>query len=102
MGVTSRRNNKMYKPLDEYERNLKDALDETESFSRPKDYKKILAEAVLAANNTSSKTKTVNIRVAERDLIKLKAKAEAIGMPYHTVVNTLVHQYVKGDIKANI
>ena len=92
----------MYKPLDKYEVDLQDALDETDSFARPKNYKKVLAEAVLAANNTSSKTKTVNIRVAEKDLIKLKARAEEIGMPYHTIVNTLVHQYVKGDIKANL
>ena len=92
----------MYKPLDEYEKDLKNALDKAASFDRPRNYKKILAEAVLAANNTSSKTKTVNIRIAERDLIKLRAKAEEIGMPYHTIVNTLVHQYVKGDIKTRL
>ena len=92
--------NNMYKPLDKYEADLNNAIESADKFDRPKNYKEILAKAVLAANNTSAKTKTVNIRVAEKDLIKLKAKADSIGMPYHTLVNSLVRQYVKGDIKA--
>lgn len=95
-------NKDMYKPLDKFEKDLQNAFDDVDSAERPKNYKELLAYAVIAANNTSSKTKTVNIRIAEKDLIKLKAKGEEIGIPYHTILNSLVHQYVKGEIKTKI
>ncbi len=92
----------MYKPLDEYEKDLQETIDKVDSFKRPKNYKKVLAKALIAANNTSSKSKTLNIRIAEKDLIMLKTKAEKVGMPYHTLINTVLHQYAKGELKVDI
>ena len=97
-----KKNRDTYKPLDEYEKDLQEAIDKADSFKRPKNYKKILAGALIAANNTSSKSKAISIRIAEKDLIKLKARAEETGIPYQTLVNTLLHQYVKGELKVNL
>ena len=89
----------VYKPLDEYEKDLRDAVNEADSFKRPKNYKTVLADAIIAANNTSAKSKTVNIRITEKDLNKLKTRAEEVDIPYHTLINSLLHKYVKGEIK---
>ncbi|CAI2934003.1 protein of unknown function [Aminobacter niigataensis] len=35
-------------------------------------------------------------RVAERDLARLKARAAEEGMPYQTLINSILHKYVEG------
>ena len=34
-----------------------------------------------------------------RDLLSLKRKANRFGMPYQTLVSSILHQYVSGDLK---
>lgn len=92
----------IYKPLDVEEKDLEKAFEGTDMIERPQDYKGLLAEAVIAANYTASKDKAINIRISEKDLIKLKAKAEEAGVPYNTLVTTLIHQYNKGKLKVKI
>ncbi len=50
-------------------------------------YKKI-------AKNTLSKTKNINIRLSERVVSRLKAKAAQEGIPYQTLVSSILHKYV--------
>jgi predicted DNA binding CopG/RHH family protein len=45
------------------------------------------------ARHTSSRTRNINIRLSERDLLKLKAKALEKGIPYQTLVASILHQY---------
>lgn len=52
--------------------------------------KKLLEEA---ARNTIHKTKNINLRLTERDLHKLKAKAIEEGMPYQTLAASILHKY---------
>jgi predicted DNA binding CopG/RHH family protein len=54
------------------------------------------AELEEAARNTL-KRKRISIMVRERDLEKLKAKAEKLGMPYQTLINSILHQYAEAD-----
>ena len=49
-------------------------------------------EAVRAARNSLNKTMNINIRLSERDVYKLKAKAVAEGMPYQTLVSSILHK----------
>ena len=39
---------------------------------------------------------------AEYDLSKLKSKAESNGLPYQTLISTLIHQYVNDKIKIEL
>ena len=48
---------------------------------------------VAVAKNTSNKAKNINIRLSERDLYKLKVVASRKGIPYQTLVASLIHQY---------
>lgn len=48
------------------------------------------------------KTKPITIRINKLDIIKLKARAEDIQIPYQTLLATLIRQYVDGQTKINI
>ena len=52
----------------------------------------------LAAKNTLLKDQRMNIRIAQRDLEGLKAKALEEGMPYQTLVSSVLHKYVTGKL----
>ena len=42
----------------------------------------------------SRKTKNINIRITEDDLAHLKQKAEEEGMPYQTLVSSVLHKFI--------
>ncbi len=44
------------------------------------------------AKSTLNKTRNINIRLSERDLQKLKAKAAREGLPYQTLAASLSHR----------
>ncbi len=42
-----------------------------------------------------NKRQRVSIMIPERDLARLKAKAAEQGMPYQTLINSILHKYVE-------
>ena len=44
------------------------------------------------------KNKNINIRVSEGILNKLKAKAMEEGLPYQTLIGSILHKYVNGTL----
>jgi len=50
------------------------------------------------AKATLEKTRNINIRLSQRDLLQLKAKAIEEGMPYQTLVASVLHKYTMGTI----
>lgn len=46
------------------------------------------------AKNSLNKTRNINIRLSERDLYRLKAKAIEEGMPYQTLSSSILHKAV--------
>jgi predicted DNA binding CopG/RHH family protein len=52
-----------------------------------------------AARETLQKGKRINIRMSGRDLLSLKRKANRFGIPYQTLISSILHQYVSGDLK---
>jgi predicted DNA binding CopG/RHH family protein len=60
-----------------------------------------LAIAKKAVKNTITKTKTINIRISEADISKLKSKSIEIGIPYQTIVSALIHNYTKKPTQIN-
>ena len=58
--------------------------------------KKIKSEKARYQNYaklTLSKSKNINIRLSEKDLAKIKSKAVVKGLPYQTLLSSLIHQY---------
>ena len=50
------------------------------------------------AKATIRKDKRINIRISERDLIKLQQKALSEGLPYQTLIASILHKYVSGRL----
>jgi len=49
-------------------------------------------EAIRAAKSSLNKTLNINIRLSERDVYKLKAKAAKEGLPYQTLAASILHK----------
>jgi len=45
------------------------------------------------ARQTLNKTRNINIRIPHGDLQKIKALAAEKGLPYQTLISSLLHQY---------
>ncbi len=54
-------------------------------------YKQIFKENV-------SKRKQVSLRILERDLYKLRKKELVQGVPYQTLISSVLHQYINGEL----
>ncbi len=51
-----------------------------------------------AARATAVKDKRVNIRLSSADLLDIQAKALEEGMPYQTLIASVLHKYVTGKL----
>jgi len=51
-----------------------------------------------AVTQKYTKRKAINIKVLESDLEKLKSKALEEGMPYQTLLNSVLHKYITGQL----
>ncbi len=61
--------------------------------------KKRRAELIAAAKNTTRKDKRINIRISNRDLLAIQLKASKEGIPYQTLVSSIIHKYISGSLK---
>ena len=53
-----------------------------------------------AARHTLESDRTrISLRIQTDDLSKLRAIAYARGIPYQTLINSIIHQYAKGNLK---
>ena len=79
----------------------KDEIDIIESFengewisdSNFKERRKILQDS---AKYTMKKNGRVNIRISERDINEIKKMANEEGLPYQTLISSILHKYVNG------
>ena len=86
---------------DKYEQEIEQSYENNEWESAPKagELKRKYAQY---ARNTFQKNKRINIRISEWDLLRLKAKSLDEGIPYQTLVASLIHKFVKsGLVKHN-
>jgi predicted DNA binding CopG/RHH family protein len=84
-----------YYELDTEEREeleaIENALESGKLKSAP-DFEKRKKELQQIAKNTLNKTRNINIRLSERDLYRLKAKAIEEGIPYQTLASSILHK----------
>lgn len=53
------------------------------------------------ARAAMNKNKKINIRMSDWDYNHIKLKAAQEGMPYQTLVSSLIHKYLTGQLKAS-
>jgi predicted DNA binding CopG/RHH family protein len=58
-----------------------------------------IALARKASKEYLSKSKNITIRLSLGDVTIIKNKAQETGIPYQTIISSLVHQYATGKIR---
>jgi len=84
--------------LDPEEKTLLEELEREEwesVVSAPKDF----SQFKEAARNTLRKDKRVNIRISERDLTSIQKIALEEGIPYQTLISSVLHKFVNRKLK---
>ena len=67
-------------------------------WSPVRNQKSEIARLMAAASATLLKNKRVNIRISSRDLEGLQAKAAEEGVPYQTLMASVLHKFVSGRL----
>ena len=50
------------------------------------------------AKATVRKDKRVNIRMSEKDLVRFQKRAVEEGLPYQTLISSVLHKYISGRL----
>jgi predicted DNA binding CopG/RHH family protein len=81
--------------LSDEEKNILDSYDrgEWKPVKNPKQEIKKLREY---ATNTLHKDKRINIRISSKDLDQVQVIAAQEGIPYQTLISSIIHKYVSG------
>ena len=82
--------------LDEEETFILEAFEsgQLQSVENLSDEKKM----ILSATKNTQKKRAISIRLADVDIRKIRAKALEEGIPYQTLIGSIVHKYVSGKI----
>jgi len=54
------------------------------------------------AKNALREDRRINIRISESDLVQLQRKAVQDGLPYQTLISSVLHRFINGRLKAKI
>lgn len=89
------------KYLDNEERKLMESLetDGWKSTDKLEYWKHLLSKTAV---NTLTKDQRINIRITKNDLDGIKLKAMEEGLPYQTLVASIIHKYVTGKLTEKI
>ena len=80
------------KNLTDEEKNIENDIDNMVSVS---DKKKDQIQSIISR---ARKNKAISLRIADYDLEMLKEKAENSGIPYQTLINTVLHKYITNQL----
>jgi predicted DNA binding CopG/RHH family protein len=78
--------------LDRYEKQIESEIHSYVPISGTKRRK---IETILDATR---KTKNINIRISQQDLENLRRSAEQEGIPYQTLISSVLHKYLSGRL----
>ena len=71
---------------------------ENEEWQSAKNIKEEKEKYQAYARATFRKGKRINIRISEKDLLALQKRAIREGIPYQTLISSLLHKYVTGTL----
>jgi len=82
----------MKKTLDAFEQSIED---NAEKFVPLSDAEKTQVETII---NAANKTKNINIRISAYDIEKVKQLSTEEGIPYQTLISSVIHKYITGKL----
>ena len=83
--------------FDKEEKNLIESIEKGE-WRSIENLDQEINRARQSAEETFRKDQRMNIRISKRDLNNLKIKALEEGVPYQTLVSSLIHKYLAGRL----
>jgi len=84
--------------IDEQEKDILDSVERGE-WKTVSDAEKEVKRYKEYAKATFRKDKRVNIRISEKDLVSIQKRAVAEGIPYQTLISSVLHKFVSGRLK---
>ncbi len=80
------------KNMDAFEKSIED---NAEKFVPLSDAEKTEVETII---NAANKTKNINIRISAYDIEKVKQLSSEEGIPYQTLISSVIHKYITGKL----
>lgn len=88
---------KAFKPIDQEEKDLMTSIEKDE-WQPVSNFQKEKENAISAARNTLKKDKRINLRLTQKDFHQIQIKAIEEGIPYQTLISSIVHKYLNGSL----
>ncbi|MCP4298723.1 MAG: antitoxin [Proteobacteria bacterium] len=79
-------------PFDDEEKELIESIENDEGWQQVSDFESLKSDIVHAAKETNRK-KPITIRLAQADIDALKLIAANEGLPYQTLISSVLHKY---------
>lgn len=83
--------------LDKEEQELSSSVEKGE-WQSIEDLDEEITKSKEYAKNTFVKNQRMNIRISQKDLNALKIRAAEEGMPYQTLVSSIIHKYLSSNL----
>lgn len=84
--------------VDKEERELRRSV-EADEWQSVRDRQQEISRYSEYAKATFRKNRRINIRISEKDLEALQKRALQEGIPYQTLVSSVLHKYVSGRLE---
>ncbi|MCP4682656.1 MAG: antitoxin [Desulfobacterales bacterium] len=88
---------KSFEPIDKEEKELMESI-ERDEWRPVKNIDREKKKAMAAARNTLRKDKRINLRLTQKDYHQIQIKAIEEGIPYQTLISSVVHKYLNGSL----
>ena len=86
-----------FKPIDQEEKKLMESI-ERDEWQPVNNIEQEKEKAIAAARNTLKKDKRINLRLTQKDYRQMQIKAIEEGIPYQTLISSIVHKYLNGSL----
>ncbi len=86
-----------FKPIDQEEKDLMASI-ERDEWQPVNNIEQEKEKAIAAARNTLKKDKRINLRLTQKDYRQMQIKAIEEGIPYQTLISSIVHKYLNGSL----
>ncbi len=80
------------------DRNEKEIEDNISSYQRVDTAKRDLIEKII---DNANEKKSISLRLKNNDLEQLKRRADSEGLPYQTLLSSIVHKFVSDQLVDN-
>ncbi|MBW2003813.1 MAG: antitoxin [Deltaproteobacteria bacterium] len=90
-------NQKSFRPIDQEEKDLMESI-EREEWQPVKNLNQEKEKAIEAARNTLKKDRRINLRLTQKDYHQIQIRAIEEGIPYQTLISSIVHKYLNGSL----